>query len=156
MASAGRVISVEEVTILVGQARFSRRDIERDAETRPIPNIDEPLFHYRVRQPLDNLIPPVRLAQRILEGDIVLRQGGRQLNMGRKPYQAVENSVGSDEDAVKIGVLGDPLRFRQPAAIFRVGADYVDSLLFDQVLEVLPEVDLFSGVNRDRSALRYF
>jgi hypothetical protein len=48
---------------------------------------------------------------------------------------------------VKIGVFRDPLQFRYPTDIFRVGADNVDSLFFDQILEVLPEVDLFSGVN---------
>ena len=33
--------SVEEVTILVRQVRFSCRNIERDTETRPVPNVDE-------------------------------------------------------------------------------------------------------------------
>ena len=116
----------------------------------------KPLFHDRVRQALDNVIPPLRLAHRILEGDVVLRQGGRHLNMRGEPDKPVENPVGSDQDAVKIGVFRDPLQFRDPADIFRVGADNIDSLFFDQILEVLPQVDLFSGVNRDRSALRHF
>ena len=66
--------SVEEVTILVRQVRLSCRNIERDTETRPVPNVDEAIFDDRVRQSVDNLIPPLRLAHRILEGDIVLRQ----------------------------------------------------------------------------------
>ena len=75
--------------------------------------------------------------------------------MCSQAYKSVENPVGSNEDAVNIGVFGDPLQFRDPAYVFRVGADNIDSLFFNKILEVLPEVDLFSGVNRDRSALRY-
>src|SRR5260370_41468023 len=149
-------VSVEELTILARNVRFSCMDIERDAETRPVPNVDEAAFDDRVRQPVDNFIPPLRLAHRILEADVVLRQDGRHMNMCGEPYQPVENPVGSDEDAVKIGVFRDPLQFRYPTYILRVWADYVDSLFFDEILEVLPEVDLFSGVNRDRSTLRHF
>ena len=76
--------------------------------------------------------------------------------MRGEPDQPVENPVGSDQDAVEIGVFRDPLQFRHSADIFRVGADHIDRLLFDQILEVLPQVDLFSGVNRKRSALGDF
>ena len=50
----------------------------------------------------------------------------------------------------KIGVFRDPFHFRDPTHIFRIGADNIDRLFLDQVLEILPQVDLFSGVNRDR------
>jgi hypothetical protein len=60
---AGRThVSIEEVTILVGQVRLSCRDIKRDTQTRSVPNVDKAIFHDGVRQPIDNLIPPVRLA----------------------------------------------------------------------------------------------
>src|SRR5205823_4211443 len=74
--------SIEETTILFRQVRFSGRDIERDPETRPVPNIDESLFDDGVRQALDNVVPPFRLPQRILERDVVLRQRGRHVNVG--------------------------------------------------------------------------
>jgi hypothetical protein len=41
-----------------------------------------------------------------------------------------------DEDAVKIGIFRDPLEFRDSTNILRVGADNIDSLLFDKILEV--------------------
>src|SRR5260370_39419223 len=71
------IVSVEELTILARNVRFSCLDIARDTETRPVPNVDEAAFDDRVRQPVDNLIPPLRLAHRILEADVVLRQDGR-------------------------------------------------------------------------------
>src|SRR5271157_2919266 len=71
-------VSVKEVTILVRQARFSRLGLERDAETRAVPNVDEALFHDRVGQAVDNVVPPLGLADRIFEADVVLRQHGRQ------------------------------------------------------------------------------
>ena len=76
--------------------------------------------------------------------------------MRGEPDQPVENPVGSDQDAVEIGVFRDPLHFRDSAHIFRVGADNIDRLVFDQILEILPEVDLFSGVNGDGRCLGEF
>jgi len=88
-------VSVEEVTILIRQVRFSYLDIEGDTETRPVPNVDKATFDDRVREPFDNLIPPFRLAHRILKGDVVLRQGGRYLNMRSKSYKSVKNAWGA-------------------------------------------------------------
>src|SRR6202011_1164587 len=99
--------------------RFSCLNIERDTETRPVPNIDEATLDDRVRQPFDNLIPPLRLAHRILERDVVLRQGGSHVNMRGEADKSIENTVGSDENAVKIGVFRDPLQFRNPTDVFR-------------------------------------
>ena len=69
--------------------------------------------------------------------------------MRGQPDQPVENPMRSHQDAVQIGVFRDPLQLRYPADIFRVGADNIDSLFLDEILEVLSEIDLFSGVNRD-------
>ena len=60
-------------TILVGEVRFGRPNVERDPQTRPIPNVDEAAFHDRVRQSFHDLIPPLRLAHRILKSDVILR-----------------------------------------------------------------------------------
>src|SRR5665811_1062486 len=98
----------------------------------------------------------IGLAHRILERNIVLRQGGRQMHMRGQPDQPIEDPMGSDQDAVEVGIFCDPLQFRQSPDVFRVGSDYVDCLFFDQILEVLPQVDLFAGVNRKRSALGDF
>ena len=43
-----------------------------------------------------------------------------------------------------------------PPDVFRVGPDHIDGLFFDEILEILPQVDLFAGVNRNRSGLRDF
>ena len=78
------------------------------------------------------------------------------MHLRGEPYQPVENPVGSHEDAVQIGVFRDPLQLRNSAHIFRVGADYINRLVFDQILEVLPEVNLFPGVNAGGSRLGEF
>ncbi len=73
--------------------------------------------------------------------------------MRGQPDQPIKDPMGSNQDAVEIGVFGDPLQFRQSPDVFRVGSDHIDGLLFDQILEILPQVDLFAGVNRKRSGL---
>src|SRR5580704_11904782 len=77
LLSGVRAVSalVEEVTILVCQVRFRGLDIEDHTETGPVPDVDKTMFDDRVRQAFDNVVPPIRLAKRILEGDVVLRQG---------------------------------------------------------------------------------
>ena len=136
---------IEEVTIFVRQMRLRCRHIERHAQTGPIPNVNETAFHNRVGQPVHNLVPPVRLTHWILERNVVLRQGGRQMDVRGEPDHAVENSVRSDLYAVEIGVFRDPLHFRQPTHIFGVGTHNIDRLFFDEVLEIFPEVNLFAG-----------
>jgi len=49
---------------------------------------------------------------------------------------------------VNVGIFGDPFEFGDASHVFRVWADYVYCLLFDQILE-MPQIDLFSGVDRD-------
>ncbi len=133
---------------------FGGGNIERDAETGAIPNVDKAFFHDGVGEAVDNLIPPVWLANGIFERDVVLRQRGGQVHMGGEADEAVEDAVRSDQDAVEVGIFGDPLSFRESADIFGVGADDVDGLFFDQVLEILAEVDFFSGVNGNGGTLR--
>ncbi len=85
----------------------------------------KPFFTIGFGNPSTISIPPVGLADWILEGDVVLRQCGRHVNVRGEPDQPVEDAVGSHQDAVQIGVFRDPLQFRDPADIFRVGADHV-------------------------------
>ena len=135
--------------ILFRQTRFGRGYLEGDAQAGAVPDVDKAFLDDRIRQAFDDVVPPLRLAERVLEGDVVLRQRGGHVHVGGEADEAIEDSVRRDRDAVNVGVFGDPFQFGDAADIFGVGADYVDCLLLDQVLEVLPEVDLFAGVDRD-------
>ena len=52
------------------------------------------------------------------------------------------------EDAVQVGVFGDPLQLSNTADVARVGADDVHRVALDQALEVLAQVDLLAGMDR--------
>ncbi len=52
-----------------------------------------------------------------------------------------------------IGVLRNPFEFRNATDVLRVGPNDVNRLLLDQILEILAQIDLFSGVDRDRCRL---
>ena len=95
----------------------------------------KPLLDDRIRQAFDDVVPPLGLAEWILERDVVLRQGGGHVNVGGETDQPVEDAVRRNEDAVQVGVFRDPFQFRDAADVFGIGADYVDCLLLDQVLE---------------------
>ena len=92
------------------------------------------------------------LADRVLEGDVVVRQGGADLDQRGQAEQAVAGAVRRHQDAVQVGVLGDPLQLGDAADVARVGPDDVDRVLLDQLLEVLAQVDLLAGVDRRRGA----
>ena len=77
------------------------------------------------------------------------------MNLRGQPDQSVQHPVRSNQNAVKVRILRDPLQFRQAADIFRVGADDIHSLSLDQILEVLAEVYLLAGVNRSGRAIGY-
>ena len=139
---------VEEIAILIPEVRFGCLFVERKTESWLVPDIDEAIFDDRVRQTFDDVIPPIRPAQGIFKSDIVLRHGRPHMDLCGDSEQSVEDSMRGNQDAVKIGVFGDPLHFRDSAHIFRVGADHVDGLRFDEILEVFPQVDLLSGVDR--------
>src|ERR1019366_5174835 len=96
-AENAAMLSVEEAAILFREARLGCLHTEGHTEARAVPDIDEALLHDRVRQPVDDVIPPLRLAHRILERNIVLRQGGRQMHMRGQPDQPIEDPMGSDQ-----------------------------------------------------------
>ena len=73
--------------------------------------------------------------------------------MGGQPEEAVDDAVGGHEDAVQVGVFGDPFEFGDAADIGGIWANHVDRLLFEQILEVLAQIDLLAGVDRGRGRL---
>src|SRR5271163_891061 len=73
--------SVKKLTILIREMSFGCLHTEVYPNPRPVPNLDEPSFDDRVGEPIDNVIPPVRLSERILKGDVILRQCRRHLNV---------------------------------------------------------------------------
>ncbi len=48
---------------------------------------------------------------------------------------------------MQVCVFGNPFELRQTAHVGRVRADNIDSLLLEQFLEVLAQIDLFAGMN---------
>ena len=94
----------------------------------------------------------VRVAERVLEGDVVVRQGGADLHQRRQAEEAIADAVRGHQDAVQVGVLGDPLQLGDAADVGRIGADDVDGVGLDQLLEVLAQVDLLAGMDRRRGA----
>src|SRR5207302_8740157 len=97
--------------------------------------------------------PPARFANRVFEGDEVLRQRRAHLHQGGQAEQAVTGAVRRHEDAVQVGIFGDPLQLGDAADVAWVRPDYVDGMALDQGFEILAQVDLFAGVNRCRGAL---
>jgi hypothetical protein len=76
------------------------------------------------------------------EGDVVIRQGGADLNQRGQAQQPVARAMWRHQDAVDVGVLGDPLQFGDAADVARIGTDDIDRVLLDEILEVLAAEDL--------------
>ena len=68
--------------------------------------------------------------------------------MGGDADDAVGDAVRCHHDAVHVGEFGDPFEFGDASDVEGVGADYSDGFGFDEVFEVLAEVDLLAGVDR--------
>ena len=135
-----------------GRYCLGRLDVELHAHAGPVPDVDEAVLDDRIGQAVDDLVPPVWTADRIFEGDVVLRQGGRDLDQGGQAEQSIAGAVRRHQDAVQIGVLGDPFELGDAADIAGIGSDDVDRLRLDQIFEVLAQVDLLAGVDRRRGA----
>ena len=142
--------SIEEAGVLFREVAPRLCGDDVDAHPRAVPDVDEAVLHDRVGQALDDVVPPGRVADRVLEGDEVVRQGGRDLDQRRQAEQAVADAMRGHQDAVQVGVLGDPLQLGDAADIARVRPDDVDGVALDQLLEVLAEIDLLAGVDRRR------
>ena len=102
------------------------------------------------RQAGDDVVPPGVGGARILEGDVVGGQRGADIDQRAEAEQAVGGAVRRHQDPVQVGVLGDPFQLGDAADVGRVGADDADRLGLDQLLEVVPQVDLLAGVDRRR------
>ena len=92
------------------------------------PHVDEPIRDDRVRQPVEDVIPPGGLADRVLEGDVVARQGGADLDERGETEESVGGPVRRHQEAVQVRVFGHPFQLGQSADIARVGADDIDGL----------------------------
>src|SRR5579863_1343612 len=122
-------------------------DVEFDPHSRAVPNVDEPVLDNRVGQPVDDVVPPGRVTNRVLESDVICGQRCTNLDEGGQAEEAVARTVGRHEHPVEVGVLGDPFQFGDPTYVAWVRPDDIDRMVFDQALEVLSEVDLLAGVN---------
>ena len=63
-----------------------------------------------LRQALDDVIPPGIGAAGVFEGDEVGGQGGADLDQRGQAEDAVAGAVRRHQDAVQIGVFGDPFQ----------------------------------------------
>src|SRR5690348_18139363 len=104
--------------------RFRRGYLEGHPKTGTVPYVDEAFFDDWIGQTFDDVVPPLGLAVRVFERDVVLRQGRGHMNVSGETDQAVENAVRGNQNAVNIGVFGDPLELGDAAYVFRVGTDY--------------------------------
>ena len=59
----------------------------------------------------------------------------------------IKHAVWGHQDAVQVGIFSHPFQFGNAANVRRVGPDDVDRMGLDQLFEVLPQINLFAGVN---------
>ena len=123
-------------------------DVEFDAETWGVPDFDVAVFDDGVGQAIHDVVPPLGFAGRIFERDVVAWEGCGEVDVCGDSDDAVGDAVGSHEDAVHVRILCDPLEFGDSSDVERVGADHSYGLRFDEVFEVLAEVDLLAGMDR--------
>ena len=121
--------------------------VELDAHAGAVPDLDLAVAHDRVGQAVDDVVPPGGITRGVFEGYEIAGQRGADLDQGGEAEQAVAGAVRGHHDAVQVGVLGDPFQLGDAADVAGVGADDVDGVALDQLLEVLPEVDLLAGVD---------
>ncbi len=129
---------------------LGRLGIDVEAEARPVEQVDHAVDHHALRQPLDDLVPPGIGGARIFEGDIIRRQSGADIDERAEPEQAVGGAVRRHQDRMHMGVLGDPFQLGDATDIGRIGADDIDRLRLDQLLEIIAEIDLLAGMDRRR------
>ena len=55
--------------------------------------------------------------------------------------------MGRHQDAVQVGVFGNPLQLSDSTDICWIGPHNIDRMTLDQILEVLAQIDLFTCVN---------
>jgi Ca2+-binding RTX toxin-like protein len=141
---------VEERGVLFLEVLLRRLGDQVHAHAGALDHVDHAVFHDLLGQAFDDVVPPGVGATRVFEGYVVGGQRGADLDQGGEAEDAVAGAVRGHQDAVQVGVLGDPFQFRNAADIGRVGADNIDGVGFDQLLEILPEINLLAGVDGRR------
>src|ERR1700686_3123145 len=126
--------------------RLGGFDFEVHAHTWPVPDFDQSVADDRVGQAFDDVVPPLRPGDRVLEGDEVIRQRGRQLNVRGQAEDTIEDSMRRHEDSVQVRVFRHPFQLRDAADIAWVWADHTHGLFLYELHEVLPQVDLLTCV----------
>src|SRR4029079_18890474 len=101
-------------------------------------------------------MPPRFVRAGIFEGYEIVRQGRADLNERSKAEDSVGSAMGSDEYAMEIGIFGNPFQFGYAPYIAGIGADDAHRLPFDQILEVLPQVNLLAGMDGRGGRQRQF
>jgi hypothetical protein len=132
---------VEEIMILFSKVGFGCADVEGDAETGLVPNVDKPVFDDGVWQTLHYVVPPIRHALRIFERDVVLRHAGPHMHLRGNPEEPVANSMRSDQDAVESAYSAIPPTSSGSGPTTSTAWVSIRSLKF------LAQANLFSGVN---------
>jgi Bacterial extracellular solute-binding proteins, family 5 Middle len=122
--------------------------VELDAQARRVPYLNESILHDRVGQSLQDVEPPFRLAVRQFARDVVLRQRGADLNQGGQSDQPIGRPVRRHQDSVQIGIFRDPFQLSEAADIPWIWPHGVDCMPLDELLEILPQVDLLAGMDR--------
>jgi len=109
---------IEEVAILFRQMRLGLLN----SEVIPRPGLSQTSmsrFDNRIRQAINDVIPPFRLAFRVFESNIVLRKRGPHMHLRGDP-NSHRKFRAAPPVCVEIGILRDPLQFGDSAHILRV------------------------------------
>ena len=138
---------VEEFSILFRQILSCLFRIYINTHAWTIPDLDQAVLHDRVRQPFDNVIPPCGISTRILECNEVVRQSRAHLHQSGQSQQSVARAVRRNHNAVQISELSNPFQLGDTTDIAWVGTYNAYCVALDEVLEVLTQIDLLSGVN---------
>ena len=70
--------------------------------------------------------------------------------------QSIKNAMRGHHDSMQVGIFRNPLQFGEAADIFRVRTDDAHGVPLNEILEILPQIYLFAGVNRSGCRLCHF
>src|SRR6516164_9754370 len=95
--------SIEEPGVFLCQIASRPLRIELDAHAGAVPDLDHAVLDDRLRQAVDDVVPPGGIADRIFEGNEIVRQGRRDLDQRGETEEAVAGAVRRDHDTVEVG-----------------------------------------------------
>ena len=64
--------------------------------------------------------------------------------------------MGGDEDTMKVGIFSYPLHLCNTTYISWVWPNNPNGILLNEFLEIIPQVNLLTGMDRSRGAVCYF